>query len=102
MILKIISILPAFYMFIKFSFFSGTISISGTVATMGFSIAVGTVMYYMFNGVRGSKKKVVFGIEGREIGPFAGVQVPIKVVLYMFGVVFSCCGLALVLNYYGI
>jgi len=89
-------------MFVNFAFFSGGVSGAKILAWLSFYIATGPVFYYILNGVVGSKRKVVFGIEGREIGPYAGIQVPILVVKLIFVGVAICWLLAAVLHHHGI
>ena len=102
MLLKISSVLPAVFLFLKFSFFTGEIKASNTLGFLAIAIAVGTVMYLMINGKKGSSRHVVFGIEGKETGPYAGIQVPNKVLLLMLLAVASCLFLCAVLYRYGI
>ncbi len=102
MFLKIASQIFPLYLFLDAAFFRGEISASQTFGFLSFYIAIGPVFYFMLNGVVGSKKKTVFGMEGREIGPFAGIQIPKKVVIIMLASISLCWLLAAIFYRYGI
>ncbi|MCW8126732.1 hypothetical protein [Microbulbifer halophilus] len=94
MFLKLASQVSPLSMFIKFAFFSRSVSAAKAIAWFSFYIATGPVFYYILQGVADSRRKVVFGIEGKEIGPYAGIQVPSKVVILILSGVAVCWSLA--------
>ena len=102
MILKLASQILPLYMFVNSAFFGEDISGAQIMGWLSFYIATGPIFYFIVNGIVGSKKKVAFGIEGREIGQYAGIHVPTKVVAAMLVGISICWLLALLFSRHGI
>lgn len=101
-ILSVVSQILPVWLFIDLAFFSGNVSAAKTAAVLTFYIVTGPVFYYILNGKVGDKRKVVFGIEGKEVGPYAGIQVPKKALVFILVGASLSLGLAAIFDYYGI